>query len=222
VHRLNASRIFQKPYDEIPKEDWTPDHKPTLRYQGKRSVHGFNYRLMPDSAAIKFGVTLAEATHAHRLYHAAFPEISAAWTDIRKRVERDKVLYNAYGRRWILLSRIDSDEALTPIIAFEPQSSIGDKVCEVIYLAHEDSEWPRSRNGLEAAITLNIHDALVAVARLEDMARVAHILYRHATRPILVRNQELIIPCEIALSQADECGVHRWSTLRKVKLEELH
>jgi uracil-DNA glycosylase len=221
VHRLNAARIFQKPYDEIPKSDWTDDHKPTLRYQGKRSVHGFNYRLMPDTAAIKFNVTLAEATHAHRLYHAAFPEISAAWQDIRKRVERDKVLYNAYGRRWVLLSRIDSDDALTPIIAFEPQSSIGDKVCEVIYLAHEDRDWPRSHHGLEAAVTLNIHDALIAVARLDDMARVARVLHRHATRPLIVRNQELVIPCELALSRPDADGTHRWSTLKKVKLEDL-
>lgn len=218
VHRLNASRIFQKPYDEIPTSDWTADHKPTLRYQGKRSVHGFNYRLMPEAAAIKFGVSIAEATHAHRLYHAAFPEIAVAWQDLRKRVERDKVLFNAYGRRWILLSRIDSDEALTPIIAFEPQSSIGDKVCEVIYLAHEDPDWPRSVNGLEAAVTLNIHDALIAIARLDDMERVARVLHKHATKPLIVRNQELVIPAEIAMSQPDDKGIHRWSTLKKVKL----
>lgn len=217
VHRLNAARIFQKPYEEIPKEDWDADGKPTLRYQGKRSVHGFNYRLMPDSAAIKFGISVAQATHAHRLYHAAFPEISVAWQELRKRVERDKVLYNAYGRRWILLSRVD-DDTLDPIVAFEPQSSIGDKVCEVIYLAHEDPEWPRSSNGLEAAVTLNIHDALIAIARLEDMSRVAHILKRHASKPIIVRNQELVIPCDIAMSKPDDLGIHRWSTLEKVKL----
>lgn len=218
IHRLNAARIFQVPYDTVPKTDWTADHKPTLRYQGKRSVHGFNYRLMPDSAAIKFGVTVAEATHAHRLYHAAFPEISVEWQAIRKRVERDKVLYNAYGRRWILLSRINDDEALTPIIAFEPQSSIGDKVCEIIYLAHADREWPRSRNGLEAAVVLNIHDALVALARLDDMERVASVFRRHAAKPLVVRNQDLVIPAEFAFSRADEQGIHRWSTLEKVKL----
>lgn len=218
VHRLNAVRIFLKPYDEIPKSDWDEEGKPTLRYQAKRGVHGFNYTLMPDSAAIKFGISLAQATHAHRLYHTAFPEISAAWQDIRKRVERDKVLYNAYGRRWILLSRVDSDETLQSIIAFEPQSSIGDKVCEVIYLSHEDAEWPRSRHGLEAAVTLNIHDALITLARFEDMPRVANILARHAAKPLIVRNQELVIPCEFAFSKADECGIHRWSTLEKVKL----
>lgn len=218
VHRLNAVRIFQKPYDEIPKEDFLEDGTKTLRYQAKRGVHGFNYTLMPDAAAIKFGITLAQATNAHRLYHAAFPEISAAWQDIRKRVERDKVLYNAYGRRWILLSRIDSDEALSAIIAFEPQSSIGDKVCEVIYLAHEDAEWPRSSRGLEASITLNIHDALIALCRIGDMERVTHVLAKHARKPLIVRNQELVIPSDFAWSHPDETGVHRWSTLKKVKI----
>lgn len=217
VHRLNAARIFQLPYDEIPKEDFIDD-KPTYRYQGKRSVHGFNYTLMPDAAAIKFGISLAQATDAHRKYHTAFPEIATAWQDIRKRVERDRVLYNAYGRRWILLSRINDDEALTSIIAFEPQSSVGDKVCEIIYLAHEDKDWPRSKHGLEAAVTLNIHDALIALARLEDMQQVATVLKRHADKPLIVRNKELIIPSDFAFSQPDENGIHRWSTLKKVKV----
>ena len=214
IHRLNASSIFNVPYADVPKEDWTEDHKPTLRYQGKRSVHGFNYRLMPETAAVKFQTSLAEATRAHRLYHATFPEIGVAWRELRERVARDKVLYNAYGRRWILLSRID-DTILDPIVAFEPQSSIGDKVCEVIYLSHEDKEWPKSNNGLEAAITLNIHDALIAVCRLEDMDTVARIMHRHATKPLIVRGQELVIPADVKISVPDDNGVHRWSTITK-------
>lgn len=217
VHRLNAARIFTRPYDEIPKEDFI-DNKPTMRYQGKRSVHGFNYRLMPEAASIKFKITLQEATNAFRLYHRAFPEVGAAWKDIEARVKRDKVLYNCFGRRWILLSRIDDDDAMASIVAFEPQSSIGDKVSQVIYQSHEDTEWPRSRFGLEAAVTLNIHDALVAIARLDDMERVAHVMAKHAKTPLIVRNQELVIPAEFGMSQPDEHGVHRWSTIQKVKV----
>lgn len=219
-HRLNAARIFQLTYDEIPKEDFI-DGKHTLRYLGKRCVHGLNYRMMPDKFATVTGLPISEATRAHRLYHSAFPEIASAWQDIVARVKRDKVLYNAFGRRWILLSRLDTDEALDSIVAFEPQSSIGDKVCQVIYQAHEDKDWPRSSRGLEAAVTLNIHDALIAIARLEDMQGVARILYKYATSPIVVRNQELSIPAEIGLSQPDELGIHRWSTIKKVKMENL-
>lgn len=222
VHRLNAARIFAKAYEEIPSKDFDEvTGKHTLRYVGKRCVHGLNYRMMPDKLATVTGLTISEATHAHRLYHSAFPEIARAWHELVARVKRDKILYNAFGRRWILLSRIDNDEALDSIVAFEPQSTIGDKVCQVIYQAHEDAEWPRSSRGLEAAVTLNIHDALIAIARLEDMPRVARILHRHATTPIIVRNTELSIPADIALSQPDEMGIHRWSTLKKVKLGEL-
>lgn len=219
VHRLNAARIFQKPYDEIPKEDWDEQGKPTLRYIGKRCVHGLNYRMAPDRLATVTKLSLAEATRAHRLYHAAFPEISLAWKDILNRVKRDRVLFNSFGRRWILLTRLDQDEVLDSIVAFEPQSSIGDKVCETIYLSHDDSDWPRSRHGMEAAITLNIHDALIALARLEDMERVARVMQRHALRPLIVHGEELHIPIDLGMSVPDEHGVHRWSTIQKVKLK---
>jgi uracil-DNA glycosylase family 4 len=219
-HRLNAVDIFKVPYDQVPKEDFI-DGKPTIRYKAKRCVHGLNYRMMPDRFSTVTGISISEATLAHRLYHSAYPEIARAWHDLVSRVKRGEALYNAYGRRWILLSRIDSDEALDSIVAFEPQSTIGDKVCQVIYQAHEDKDWPKSSHGLEAAVTLNIHDALIAVARLEDCGRVARILHKHATSPIIVRNHELSIPAEVALSQPDEQGIHRWSTLKKIKLKDL-
>ena len=219
-HRLNGSRIFQIPYDDVPAKDFI-DGKHTLRYTAKRCVHGLNYRMMPDRFATVTGLSLSEATRAHRLYHSAFPEITRAWQNIVATVKRDKVLFNAFGRRWILLSRLDTDEALDSIVAFEPQSSIGDKVCQVIYQAHEDAEWPRSPGGLEAAVVLNVHDALVAVARLEDRKRVARILYKYATSPIVIRNQELSIPAEVGLSEPDELGIHRWSTIKKIKMEKL-
>lgn len=219
THRLVAASMFRVPYEEIPAQDFDENHKPTRRYQGKRFGHGCNYRLGPDQAAIKFGLTLAEATQAYRLYHQTFPEISAEWREILARVKRDKVLYNCFGRRWILLTRLDTDEALDSVVAFEPQSSIGDKVCQVIYQCHDDKEWPRSRTGLEAAVTLNIHDALVALARLDDIQRVASIMHRHATEPLIVRGQELVIPAEIGMSKPDKDGIHRWSTIEKVKLK---
>lgn len=218
VHRLNASVLFKIPYDEVPTRDFDDAHKPTARYKGKRSVHGFNYRLGPEEAASKFGISLVDATHAYRSYHATFPEIARAWGDILARVKRDKVLYNCFGRRWILLSRLDDEEALKSIVAFEPQSSIGDKVCQVIYQCHTDPQWPRSANGLEAAVSLNIHDALICLARDADIQGCLQIMHRYATQPLIVRGTELEIPAEMGISEPDGEGVNRWSTIRKFKL----
>jgi uracil-DNA glycosylase family 4 len=219
VHRLNAAVLFKVPYEQVPTADFDSDHKPTLRYKGKRSVHGFNYRLGPEEAASKFGISLVDATHAYRSYHATFPEIAAAWSDILARVKKDRVLYNCFGRRWILLSRLDDEDALRSIVAFEPQSSIGDKVCQVIYQCHTDKEWPRTRNGLEAAISLNIHDALVCLARDEHIRTCLGIMHKYATRPLIVRGTELAIPAELGMSEPDDEGVHRWSTIKKFKLD---
>jgi uracil-DNA glycosylase family 4 len=218
VHRLNAATLFKMNYDDVPKNDFDEHHKPTARYKGKRSVHGFNYRLGPEEAASKFGISLVDATFAYRSYHATFPEIATAWGDILARVKKDRVLYNCFGRRWILLSRLDDEDAMRSIVAFEPQSSIGDKVCQVIYQCHEDPDWPRSRHGLEAAVSLNIHDALICLARSEDMRGCLQIMHKHATKPLIVRGTELFIPAEMGMSEPDEGGMHRWSTIKKLKL----
>jgi len=218
VHRLNAATLFKVPYDQVPTKDFDENHKPTLRYKGKRSVHGFNYRLGPEEAASKFGISLVDATYAYRSYHSTFPEISAAWSNILATVKKDRALYNCFGRRWILLSRLDDEDAMRSIVAFEPQSSIGDKVCQVIYQCHEDKNWPRSRSGLEASVSLNIHDALIVIARDSDVRGCLEIMHKHATEPLIIRGTELVIPAEMGLSEPDEQGIHRWSTIKKFKL----
>ena len=61
VHRMNASNIFKVPYDQVPSydrhtygkttDDPKRDGETTLRYLGKRCVHGLNYRMQADRLA---------------------------------------------------------------------------------------------------------------------------------------------------------------------------
>jgi len=222
VHRLNAARMFKIPYDEVPKSDFDEKTgKYTIRYISKRTVHGCNYRMMPDRLAETTGLSLMEATDAHRKYHREHPEIGEAWKNIVERVKRDKMLFNCFGRRWMLMGRLDDDETLKSIVAFEPQSSIGDKVCSVIYQCHEDPEWPRDKLGLLAAVIINIHDALVAVAPEEHAYRCARLMKKYAEQPLIINGNELVIPADLGLSRPDEHGIHRWSTITKCKSDEL-
>jgi uracil-DNA glycosylase family 4 len=220
IHRANAVDIFKVSYEEVPTFDFDEHHKPTLRYKSKRCVHGLNYRLQPDGLAQSASIPLLDAMRAHRLYHAAFPEVTKAWNNLTNEVMTNKCLYNYYGRKWPLLERLEGNEdALKSIVAFDPQSTIGDKVCRTIYLCYDDPLWPRNvRGDLLASITLNIHDALVAVAPLDLMQTVAHTMVRHAQEPLTIHGEELIIPAEPGLSKPDKDGVHRWSTIEKVKL----
>lgn len=219
IHRANAVDIFKVSYDEVPTVDFDENHKPTLRYKSKRCVHGLNYRLQPDGLAQSAGIPLLDAMRAHRLYHAAFPEVTKAWGTLIEEATTKHCLYNYYGRKWSLLERLEGNEdALKSIVAFDPQSTIGDKVCRTIYLCYEDEEWPCDRDGsLLASCTLNIHDALVAIAPLEKMGEVARIMIKHAQEPLLINGEELVIPAELGLSKPDKEGIHRWSTITKVK-----
>jgi hypothetical protein len=41
---------------------------------------------------------------------------------------------------------------------------------------------------------------------------------KYAEQPIMVRGEPLIIPADMGISQPDETGKHRWSSIKKVKL----
>lgn len=219
AHRALASEMFDIPYDQVPTYDWDPDDntKPTVRYIAKRCRHGLNYRMGADRLAEVTGLSIREAENAFRIYHRAHPELDRWWEWTGKEVQRNRSLYNAYGRRWILLERYDED-ALKSIVAFYPQSTIGDKVSRCIYLCEEHPEWPRG----EARMALNIHDALIAIHKSEHGPLVRRIMKEAAEEPLYIqgidgKTRELIIAAELKKSIPDEYGIHRWSNMEKVK-----
>lgn len=223
AHRALASEMYHIPYDDVPKEDWEMDKNghmtiPTIRYKAKRCRHGLNYRMGAQELSEQINVSFPEAHELHVIYHRVTPELQKGWDATYKEVKEKRSLYNAYGRRWILLERFD-DEALKSIVAFYPQSTIGDKVSRCIYLCESDPEWPVNT----ARMALNIHDALIAIHKPEDGEKVRRIMKKHAEEPIIIEGidgvkRELIIPADLKKSFPDEHGVHRWSNLEKVML----
>lgn len=233
-HRALASDMWGIPYDEVPEVDRI-NGVVTRRFTAKRCRHGLNYRMAPARLAETTSLSLRDAEDAYHRYHRTTPEVQRGWQATEKEFRANKMLYNVYGRRLVATTKID-EAALESIIAFKPQSTIGDKVSRCIYLCEDDDEWPT-----DARIALNIHDALIAVCRVEDRYRVAKIFRRHAEEPLWINGEPLIIPADIAFStpiawhakeQPDgrhvieyyndnEVGRHRWSGLKKVKKEEL-
>lgn len=258
VHRANAARIFRVPIDEIPTIDFHELHKSTddpalvgkatRRYLGKRCVHGLNYRMGPQKLADVCNIPFSQAEEAHRAYHLAFPEIRAGWDDTIRLVNKERMLFSPLGRRLIFLGRLPhqsagegSDDAnvLDSIIAFVPQSTIGDKVAACIADIAQDPDWPTD----DARIVLNIHDALIAQVRNDRdcIEHCARLMKKHAEAPLYIKAKPLVIPAELAVSvpvawrvDQDENtgiarhieymkspdGLHRWSTLEKFKLKE--
>lgn len=216
VHRGNASRIFQLPYNQIPEEDRLPDGTPTMRYLGKRCVHGLNYRMGPDKLASVCKIPLSQAMAAYASYHRAFPEIQDGWKETIEEVKTTKQLWTPMGRRLLFLEPV-TDDNIDSVIAFRPQSTIGDKVCEVIYKSEEDKDWPTK----EARIWMNIHDALIAIHKPQHRDVVAAVMRKHAEDPIMIRGEPVRVFTDFKHSQPDEFGIHRWSTIKEIEEDEL-
>lgn len=215
VHRANAARIFKLPYEDIPSYDRDPETGAiSLRYLGKRCVHGLNYRMSAERLADVCGIPLSQAMDAYYAYHRAFPEIKQWWSRTLEKVRKERQLFTPKGRRLLLLGvdPYSDNEALDSIIAFEPQSTVGDHVSGIIVNSHADPEWPST-----ARIVLNIHDALIALNKPEDGAAVRAVMKRHAEKPIPTPYGDIVIPFEFKHSVPDELGIHRWSKLEKVK-----
>lgn len=218
AHRALASDLFGIPYNETPKEDWTADRKPTLRYIAKRCRHGLNYRMGPDRLAITIQkdtehFTNRDALDAYHKYHRVTPELKRWWDTLVTEVKDTGQLWSSMGRRWILLERLD-DDALESIVAFKPQSAIGDKVTSVIYLAQSDPGWRK-----EWFVHLDLHDALIwSVPDTDnDAIESSRIMKKYAEAPLIIHGQPLIIPADFAWSVPDNDNVHRWSGLKKIK-----
>jgi hypothetical protein len=121
------------------------------------------------------------------------------------------MLYSPLGRRLIWLEALD-DKSFDSVIAFKPQSTIGDKVASVIYECHEHPDWPSKY----ARMVLNIHDALIALHVPEVAETVQGIMKECAEKPIPIRGEQVVIFTDFKQSVPDEQGIHRWSTLEDV------
>lgn len=235
-HRALASEMFKIPYDQVPKKDHDSDNKPTHRYVAKRCRHGLNYRMEVWKLSEVTGLPYYQAARAYAIYHSVTPELRLWWAAEERLFRRDHQVYNALGRRFKVIQRID-DAVLKSIVAFYPQSTIGDKITQVWYCSHEDDDWPVGK----ARIAIDVHDNLVAIAEPKVAKTCLRILRKHAESPIWIqdvhqkrKHEPLSIPAELKMSyptlwdaKANKGkgdfvehpkGLHRWSHMKVVEL----
>ena len=233
-HRALASDMFKIDYDLVPVVDIDDNGKPTIRYIAKRCRHGLNYRMERYKLSEVTGLSYNEANKNFILYHANTPELEKWWELEEREFRQNREVFNAFGRRHKVIQRLD-DEALKSIVAFYPQSTIGDKITRVWYQSEEDDKWPS-----DARVALDVHDCLVCIASPRTIKTALSILIKYAEEPIPIRNivtkkiEPLIIPADAKMSypvtltvddkgrqvyvEDQKKGVHRWSSLKKVKL----
>jgi len=231
-HRALASEMFKVKYEDVPTKDHTEDGSPTIRYIAKRCRHGLNYRMEKWKLAEVTGLPFHQSSRAWSVYHAITPELRYWWAEEEKCFKRDREVYNALGRRLKVIQRID-DEVMESLIAFYPQSTIGDKVTRVWYKSEEDNEWP---DKMYARVAIDVHDSLIAITTPKYAKTCMKIMKRHAEEPLMIQDvykhkpEKLIIPAELKMSYPtvwdngkkqfveNPKGLHRWSHMKVVEL----
>lgn len=218
AHRSLASTMYGVDYDLVPTEDVDENGNFTIRYKAKRCRHGLNYTMQWPRLAETTGMSPYESKRSFILYHKTNPEIKLWWDEIIRIAKREKELWSPLGRRLRILQRID-DDSLGNLVAFVPQSTIGDHAKRVWYQCHEDDEWDNNK----MRIKVNAHDALIGIATPDKVKDALRIAKKYAEAPIMIQNiyrtktEPLIIPADCMISEPDDRHIHRWSTLKKVK-----
>jgi len=168
IHRYVAAEIFQKPEDEITKQE---------RQLGKKSSHGANYNMGINTfvdQCLGDGITISqkEARNVLESYHRLFPGIRRWHKSIREEVARTRRLSNPLGRERYFYGRLD-DNLFREAYAYKPQSTIPD-ITNFLMLHLTDQ---RGRGRLNFRLHLQCHDSLLLSVRdnADDLRRVQDI-----------------------------------------------
>ena len=231
-HRALASDMFKIPYDQVPIKDHDENGSPTVRYVAKRCRHALNYRMEKWKLAEVTDLPFHQAARAWAVYHALTPELRKWWVAEEKQFRLAREVYNGLGRRLKIIQRLD-ETAFESLIAFYPQSTIGDKVTQVWYQSEEDDAWP---DKMHARIAIDVHDNLIAIAQPKYAKTCLKIMKKHAEAPITIQDvyknkpERLIVPAELKMSYPsvwdikksqfveDAKGLHRWACMKPVVL----
>jgi uracil-DNA glycosylase family 4 len=221
AHRSLAATMFNMDYELVPEKDIDENGNFTIRFVAKRCRHGLNYRMQPARLAATTGMHYTTAIRNYNVYHNVNPELRKWWAFEERSVRKSRMQFNAYGRRNIFLDRIDGDDALESIIAFYPQSTIGDKTQRVWRQCHDDPRWDIRK----ARIAINVHDALYGFATPDYAMTALQMMKQYAEEPIMIENiftkeiSPMIVPADCKMTVPDEHGVHRLSNLKEVEVE---
>jgi DNA polymerase I-like protein with 3'-5' exonuclease and polymerase domains len=202
IHRLTASLIFGKDYDEISDE---PGSCPigggiySERFWGKKANHGLNYDLGYKTFAFYYEISECDARFIVEQYHRAYPGVRQYHTWVRNQLAKNRTLGNTFGRHRLFLDRW-GDRLWKEAYSFIPQSSVAEQlnihgVCPAYY--DEDVLGP-------VDLLNQVHDSIwFQIPLSEPLERHAEIVWNLKQRletPLTWRANEFRIPADVECS----------------------
>ena len=213
LHRLTASVMFNKPYDQISDKDGSSDlgdGRQSERYWGKKGNHATNYDVGYKTFALKNEMTERDAKFILNSIHKGYPQIRGGYHIlIQNMLKQSRKVVNLFNRTRLFLGPIIPAMPNVPIsacldtyrqaYAHFAQSTCADKINEQgVELIYYNQQWFKPIEMLT-----QIHDSVVFQiplslpwqAHAEMLLRIKHSL----ETPLYWKETEIKTPCDLSI-----------------------
>lgn len=213
LHRLTASIIFNKPYDQISDKDGSSelgDGRQSERYWGKKGNHATNYDVGYKTFALKNEMGEAEAKFTLEKIHRGYPQIRGGYHQvIQNMLKTNRTITNLFNRTRLFLGPIIPSYPSVPASACADtyrqayahlaQSTCADKINE------QGVEFIYYNQQIFKPIELltQIHDSVVFQVPLSlpwiEHAKMLLLIKQSLETPLEWHNTEIKTPCDLAI-----------------------
>jgi uracil-DNA glycosylase family 4 len=213
LHRLTASVIFGKPYDEISGEDGSStlgDGRQSERFWGKKGNHATNYDVQYKTFALKNEMQENEAKAILNRIHRGYPQIQNGYHKIiQNMLLKNRMVTNLMNRNRLFLGPIVANPPNVPKHAVQttfregyaqlPQSTTADKINE------QGIEFIYYNQGTFRPVELltQIHDSIVfqipKSVPLDEHARLIILIKKSLEQSLYWHGREIPTPADLSI-----------------------
>jgi len=212
LHSLTASIIFNKPYDQISKEDGSSplgDGRQSERYWGKKGNHAINYDVGYKKFALVNEMPESDAKLIIEAVHRGYPQIRSGYqTMIQNMLRNNRMVTNLFGRNRLFLGPIipsypfvskgACDATFRDAYAHFAQSTCADKINEQ---GVEHIYYNSVFNDIE--LLTQVHDSVVfqipLIVPWETQAEMLLKIKDSLETPLIWHDREIKTPCDLSI-----------------------
>jgi len=213
LHRLTASVILGKPFDEISGEDGSSplgDGRQSERYWGKKGNHATNYDVGFKTFALKNEMPEPDAKHIIERIHRGYPQIRGGYhLTIQQMLKKNRIVENLMGRKRLFLGPIIPSYPNVPkgacldtfrkAYAHLPQSTTADKINEhkIEYIYYNQDLFK------PIELLTQVHDSIVFQIPLTipwiEQAKMLLLIKKSLEQSLFWHGTEIKTPADLAI-----------------------
>lgn len=212
LHRMTASVICRKPYDEISSEDGSSplgDGRQSERYWGKKGNHATNYDVGVKTFALKNEMTERDAKEILTSIHRGYPQIREGYhVTVQNMLKDNRTITNLLDRKRLFLGPIFQTatvpksavlDTFRQAYAHLPQSTTADKINEygLEYIYYNPDKFG------PVELLAQIHDSIVFQIPLSiswaNHATMLMQIKKNLEIPLRWHSREIPTPCDLSI-----------------------